>query len=172
VNPIRCRTSVRQYCRRGGVADDKDLEPGIEAILGNAGLHLLEFSLARHKGGIKVKAVVYSPSGTGTDECAKAHRLILPQIQLAYDAQNPEIEISSPGIDKTIKSEKEWKAFVGKAVKILLHGRDEWINGKLTGYSSGTIEFTDCAGPAVMDISSIAKARLDSSHKGEKANGI
>ena len=152
---------------RGGVADDKDVEPGIEAILGNAGLHLLEFSLSRHKGSIKVKAVVYSPSGTGTDECAKAHRLILPQIQLAYDAQNPEIEISSPGIDRIIKSEKEWKAFVGKAVRILLHDREEWAEGKLMSYSDGKIEFSSREGSATIDISSIAKARLDSSHKGE-----
>jgi len=149
------------------VADDKDLEAGIEAILGNAGLHLLEFSLSRQRGGIKVKAIVYSPSGTGTDECAKAHRLILPQIQLAYDAQTPDIEISSPGIDRIIKSEKEWKAFTGRAIKVLLHGREEWTAGKLTGYSDGKIDFTSPEGPVVIEIASIAKARLDSSHKGE-----
>lgn len=150
------------------MADDKDVESGIEAILESAGLHLLEFSLSKHKGsGVKVKAVVYSPSGTGTDECAKAHRLILPQLQLAFDAQNPEIEISSPGIDRIIKSEKEWKAFVGKPVKILLHDRDEWLEGRLTGYSVGKIEFSRKEGTSAIDISSIAKARLDSSHKGE-----
>lgn len=154
------------------MADDKDLEAGIEVILGNAGLHLLEFSLARHRGGIKVKAIVYSPSGTGTDECAKAHRLILPQLQLAFDTQNPDIEISSPGIDRIIRLEKEWKAFTGRAIKILLHGREEWITGKLTGYSKGKIEFSGLEGPVVIEIASIAKARLDSSHKGEKANGI
>ncbi len=159
--------NIRNKCRRGGVADDKDLEPRIEEILGNAGLHLLDFSLFKHKGGIKVKAVVYSPSGTGTDECAKAHRLILPQIQLAFDAQTPDIEISSPGIDRIIKSSREWKAFVGKAVKVLLHGREEWITGELTGYSDGKISFSVAGEPVTIDISSIAKARLDSSHKGE-----
>lgn len=149
------------------MADDKDVESGIEAILGNAGLHLLEFSLSRHKGSIKVKAVVYSPLGTGTDECSKAHRLILPQIQLAFDAQNPEIEISSPGIDRIIKSEKEWKAFVGKSIKVLLNDRDEWLEGRLMGYSGGKVEFSGKEGTSAIDISSIAKARLDSSHKGE-----
>jgi ribosome maturation factor RimP len=154
------------------VADDKDLEAGIETMLGNIGLHLLEFSLSRHKGSIKVKAVVYSPEGTGTDECAKAYRLILPQVQLAFEAQNPDIEISSPGIDRIIKSEKEWKAFVGTNVKILKHDRDEWISGALTGYSDGKIEFSGKEGPVAIEISSIAKARLDSSHKGEKTNVI
>ena len=154
------------------MADDKDLEAGIETMLGNVGLHLLEFSLSRHKGSIKVKAVVYSPLGTGTDECAKAYRLILPQVQLAFEAHNPDIEISSPGIDRIIKSEREWKAFVGTTIKILTHDRDEWISGALTGYSDGKIEFSGKEGPVAIEISSIAKARLDSSHKGEKTDGI
>ena len=161
------REKSRLNCRRGGVADEKEIEAGIATILGNAGLHLLEFSLSRHKGSVKVKAVVYSPSGTGTDECAKAHRLILPQIQLAFDAQSPEIEVSSPGIDRIIRSEKEWKAFTGKAVKLLLNNEDEWMTGKLVAYSDGTIEFAGREGQVTMEISSIAKARLDSSHKGE-----
>ncbi len=154
------------------MADDKDVEAGIETMLGSIGLHLLEFSLSRHKGAVKVKAIVYSPAGTGTDECAKAYRLILPQVQLAYDTQNPDIEVSSPGIDRIIKSEKEWKAFVGTRVKILKQDSDEWISGALTGYSDGKIEFSSKEGPVAIEISSIAKARLDSSHKGEKTNAI
>jgi ribosome maturation factor RimP len=149
------------------VADDKDLEAGIETILGNAGLHLLEFALSRHRGGVKVKAVIYSPSGTGTDECVKAYRLILPQIQLSTGAQNPDIEISSPGIDRSIKTEREWKAFTGRAIKILLHGREEWMTGRLSGYSDGVIEFSGSEGHLDIQVSSIAKARLDSLYKGE-----
>lgn len=149
------------------MAEDRDIESEIEAILGNAGLHLLEFSLSRHKGNVKVKAVIYSPNGTGTDECAKATRLIIPQVQLAFGAQEPDIEISSPGIDRILKTERDWKVFVGKAVKILLHGEDDWIAGKLAGYADGSIEFSGPGGVATIALSSIAKARLDSSHKGE-----
>jgi ribosome maturation factor RimP len=149
------------------VAEDRDIESEIEAILGNAGLRLLEFSLSRHKGNIKVKAVIYSPNGTGTDECTKATRLIIPQVQLAFGAQDPDIEISSPGIDRILKTERDWKAFVGKAVKILLHDKDDWIAGKLAGFADGAIEFTSREGTVTIALSSIAKARLDSSHKGE-----
>ncbi|HWP69199.1 MAG TPA: hypothetical protein VN437_07850, partial [Rectinemataceae bacterium] len=78
-----------------------------------------------------------------------------------------EIEVSSPGIDRIIRSEKEWKAFVGKAVKLLLNDRDEWMAGKLVAYSDGEIEFAGREGQVTIEISSIAKARLDSSHKGE-----
>lgn len=149
------------------MTDEKDLESEIEKILGGAGLSLLEFSVSRHRGNVKVKAVVYSPSGTGTDECTKAYRLILPQVQLILNVQTPDIEVSSPGIDRIIRSAKEWKAFVGQAVKILMKDRNEWTAGRLTGFVDDRIEFIGPEGPVTIEVSSIAKARLDSSHKGE-----
>lgn len=149
------------------MTDEKDLESEIEKILGGAGLSLLEFSVSRHRGNVKVKAVVYSPSGTGTDECTKAYRLILPQVQLILNVQTPDIEVSSPGIDRIIRSAKEWKAFVGQAVKILMKDQNEWTAGTLTGFVDDRIEFIGPEGPVTIEVSSIAKARLDSSHKGE-----
>lgn len=161
---MRAQSKARM---RGGVADDTELEAGIEAILAKAGLFLLEFSLSRHRGSLTVKAVVYSPAGTGTEECAKAHRLMLPQIQIACGIQSPNIEISSPGIDRIIRAKREWKAFVGRFVRLLPRGENDWIEGKLTGFGETSIEFEGPGGLTTIDIDSIAKARLDSSHKGE-----
>jgi ribosome maturation factor RimP len=149
------------------VADDKDLSPQIEELLGKAGLYLLEFSLSRHGGALTAKAVVYSPSGTGTDECTKASRLILSQIQISCDVQNPSIEVSSPGIDRILRSEKDWKAFVGRSLKIYLKDQEEWISGRLVSLEENFIVFEGKEGPATIERSSIAKARLDSTHKGE-----
>jgi ribosome maturation factor RimP len=149
------------------VTEDKEVELAVESLLAQSGLHLLEFAISHHRGNIKVKAVVYSPSGTGTDECVKAHRLILPQLQLSMDSPEPEIEISSPGIDRVIKSEREWKAFVGKSIRILPKDSEEWIVGKLVSFQEGNIGFRNRDGLVQLNIASVAKARLDSSHKGE-----
>ncbi|MDX9828305.1 MAG: hypothetical protein RBT73_11235 [Spirochaetia bacterium] len=149
------------------MAEDRDVEDKIGSILEKAGLFLLEFGLSRQRGGLKVKAVIYSPQGTGTEECTKAYRLMLPQIQTLLGVQDPEMEISSPGIDRIIRGEREWKAFAGKAVKMLLKSSSEWVSGRLLSYSEGKIEFQQGAERALIDISSIAKARLDSMPKGE-----
>ena len=82
------------------MVEDREVEDRIGSILEKAGLFLLEFGLARHRGGLRVKAVIYSPQGTGTEECTKAYRLILPQIQTLLGVQDPDMEISSPGIDR------------------------------------------------------------------------
>lgn len=152
---------------RGGVREDKEVELAVEALLAQSGLHLLEFAISHHRGNIKVKAVVYSPTGTGTNECVKAHRLILPQLQLSLDSPEPEIEISSPGIDRMIKNEREWKAFTGKTIRILLKDSEEWIVGKLESFQEGIIGFKNREGLIQLNIASVAKARLDSSNKGE-----
>lgn len=152
---------------RGEFTDEKSVETTIASLLEQAGLHLLDFSASRHAGGVRVKAVVYAPGGTGTDECAKAHRLILPQIQLGYGVQKVDIEVSSPGIDRIIRSEREWKAFVGKGIRILARDSDDWFSGTLETYESGQIRIKCKEGVRALEISSVAKARLDSSYKGD-----
>ncbi len=153
------------------MTDDKNFEAGIEALLADSGLQLLEFALSRHRGNVKVKAVIYSPSGTGTDECTKAYRLMLPEIQLSLGAQNPDIEISSPGIDRIIRSPREWKAFTGKPIKFLLSGEDEWRQAILERFDGDTITCRERQArdsqSIVIATASIAKARLDSTYKGE-----
>jgi ribosome maturation factor RimP len=149
------------------MAEEKDFESSIETLLAKIGLSLLEFSVSRHKGSVAVKAVVYASSGTGTEECAKAYRLILPQVQLVYGTQNPTIEVSSPGIDRIIKHPREWKAFLGKRVKILLAHSDDWISGTLKTMEEGKVSIEGAQGLEVIELASIQKARLDASGKGE-----
>jgi ribosome maturation factor RimP len=149
------------------VADDKELGSQVEELLGKAGLYLLEFSLSKRRGSATAKAVVYSPSGTGTDECVRASRLILSQIQVSCDIQNPSIEVSSPGIDRILRSDKDWKAFTGKYIKLILTDSEEWISGKLVSLGEDRIVFEGSEGMTTIERSSIAKARLDSTHKGE-----
>ncbi|MCX7026815.1 MAG: hypothetical protein NT061_04840 [Spirochaetes bacterium] len=154
------------------MTEDKDIGPQVEELLNKAGLYLLEFSLSRRGGAMSVKAVVYSPAGTGTDECVKASRLILSQIQVSCDIQTPTIEVSSPGIDRILRSEKDWKAFVGRNIKLILRDHEEWISGRLVSLGEESFIFETKEGPRTIERSSIAKARLDSTHKGEQTNGI
>lgn len=148
--------------------DQSGLESEIESLLASAGICLLTFSLSQHKGGVKVKATIYAPSGTGTDECAKTTRLIQAQLQRVANIQNPEIEVASPGIDRVIRTAKEWKAFEGQGIKLLLLSESEWRRGRLGTYRGDEIDFVEKDGSTTtIDISAIAKARLDSGYKGE-----
>jgi ribosome maturation factor RimP len=142
------------------------LRADLEPVLSGAGIRLLELSVSRHHGSAQVKAVVYSPSGTGTDECVKAHRLMLPRIALTLGVQEPHMEISSPGIDRVLKSSREWEIFSGKFVRVLPIGESEWRAGRIVKVEAGRATLAADTGSYEIDLSTIAKARLDSSREG------
>jgi len=152
--------------------DGKELEKEIDDLLRAAGLDLLEFSAARHRGKTHVKAVIYSREGTGTDECSKAYRLILPRVQMHLGEQEPYIEVLSPGIDRIIRTEREWQAFTGRAIMILTSDVPEWRKGRLINFEKGIVRIEMNETFVDIPIASIQKAKLDSSHEGEKTHGI
>lgn len=139
----------------------------IETLLKGAGLSLVEFSLSRRKGSATAKAVVYSPAGTGTDECSKAHRLIYPRLQLLLGIDDPYLEVSSPGIDRMIRSPREYSLFAGKGLRILLANESEWIKGKLVSATEKELLLATEKGTETFDLSAVAKARLDSTMEGD-----
>ncbi len=140
-----------------------DLEP----LLAGAGLTLVELSLGRHRGSVQVHAVVYAASGTGTAECSKAHRLIYPRLQLLLGVEDPFLEVASPGIDRSIRSSKEWSLFMGKGVRVLPRESAEWIRGRIAAAGSDGVTIATPAGDTAFAFADIAKARLDSSQEGD-----
>jgi ribosome maturation factor RimP len=152
--------------------NEEGLKKEIDETLKTIGLDLLEFSVSHHKGSSRVKAVVYRKEGTGTDECAKAYRLILPRVQIRLGVQDPYIEVCSPGIDRIIRTVREWQAFKGRRILFLTADGLDWRRGRIAHVERGVVQID--TGDAVLDIpiASIVKAKLDSSYEGENAHGI
>lgn len=152
--------------------NDEELEKEIDETLKTIGLDLLEFSISHHKGSPHIKAVVYCKEGTGTDECARAHRLILPRVQMQLGVQDPYIEVYSPGIDRIIRTAREWQIFTGRHVLFLTAERPDWRRGRIVHFENGIVQIDTDGAVSNIPIASIVKARLDSSYEGENAHGI
>lgn len=147
--------------------EPENIEAEIEGLLAEAGLRLVELSLGRKGSAVNARAVVYSPLGTGTKECSIAHRLIYPRLQLGFGIEDPSLEVSSPGIDRTIKSPREYKVFEGKGLKVLLVSETEWMRGRILSVTEKALSLETDTGTEVIDLSAIAKARLDSTQEGD-----
>ncbi len=139
----------------------------METLLGGVGLSLVEFSLSRRKDAATARVVVFSPTGTGIGECSKAHRLIYPRLQVLLGIEDPNLEVSSPGIDRMIRSNREYGIFIGKGLRILLVNETEWVKGKLLSATEQEIALATEKGTEVIDLSAVAKARLDSTQEGD-----
>jgi ribosome maturation factor RimP len=81
------------------------------------------------------------------------------------ELENYVIEVSSPGIDRVLKVEKDFKRFIGKRAQITvfapINGQRNFI-GTLLKCENGMVEIDDIAGKIVgIEISKMARARLD-----------
>ncbi|MDR0550919.1 MAG: ribosome assembly cofactor RimP, partial [Spirochaetaceae bacterium] len=107
------------------------LEAELEPVLTGLGMALVELTVSKHKGGAAVRAVVCR---LGTDvsleDCAKAHRAIMPRIELAL-GQDVAVEVSSPGIDRKLKHAGEFRHFTGRAVACYRTDISDWTTGIL-----------------------------------------
>ncbi|MFH2114575.1 MAG: hypothetical protein ABIJ86_08730, partial [Spirochaetota bacterium] len=103
------------------MTESQELYNDIAGLLEEKGLKLVDLSLNRNQGAIQqVRAVIYRAEGTGIDECAKAHRLMQPRLETLLSDDDFQLEVSSPGLDRVIRSGREYAIFVGRGVCLSL----------------------------------------------------
>ncbi|MCL2764175.1 MAG: ribosome assembly cofactor RimP [Treponema sp.] len=148
-----------------------------QMVLKGLGYSLIELVISRHRGSAQVKAVIYSKAGISTDDCSKAHRALIPRLELAFDekagseksAFRPEIylEVSSPGIDRCIKNAEEFIHYTGRTVRCYRIDISDWTIGVLESADENgiTIKINEGNKDILQSLSFdiIAKARLDPS---------
>lgn len=139
-----------------------DVEPRLAA----AGLKIVEFSLARRHGEMQVRLTLFALGGTGTDECSTAHRLLVQRIEELFGIEDPWIEVSSPGVERSIRSEREYAIFAGKGLKVLRKEGGEWIKGRIVGVEGGSLLLEGPDGRIDIPLTTVAKARLDPTQEG------
>jgi ribosome maturation factor RimP len=136
----------------------QDLEP----VLHGMGLELVELRAKRVKETYHVVVTVFRAPSVGLEDCATAHRTILPRIEMLMDSRDVRVEVTSPGISRKIKSNREFHVFAGKGVRILLDDEDEWIGGVILGADEHAVRL-ELRGraPRSVPYSKIRKAKLD-----------
>jgi len=149
-----------------GMQENDRLFMELEPLLLEAGLVLVDLGVSRHSGLVQVRITVFASSGTGTAECAKAHRIAYPKVVEVLAYPDPSLEVASPGIDRVFRSTREWAIFKGKGVRVLLNNEQEWFHGRIDGVDGATVTLACPGGSRVLELEAISKARLDSSQEG------
>jgi ribosome maturation factor RimP len=124
---------------------------------------ILEFSLGRHKGNVQVRVVVDKPGAAplGHNDCIRVHRAIIPRLELAFPGEELSVEVSSPGIDRTIKDGVEMVHHIGRVVRCYcIDGSADWVAGKLLAADSKGISLETGDGELRLAFQDIAKAKL------------
>jgi ribosome maturation factor RimP len=137
------------------------IEEVVQPVLLDHGLTLvdLEFRPRRPRGVLRL--AVDKPGGVGIDDCQRVSRELgdvldaSGLIEEAYD-----LEVSSPGLDRQLRKDREFRWAAGKRVRCWLAGGEE-IRGRLVGVDDDQVVIDRDGAEVRLTRVSITKAKLD-----------
>ncbi len=115
----------------------RDFVPLVES----EGAELLDVELTYENKVSYLRVAIYHPEGVSLDLCAAVQKALSD----ALDRDDPiagsyTLEVSSPGLERTLKRPKEFEVFKGQPVRITLfkaEGGKKVFEGNLVGLSGG-----------------------------------
>jgi len=131
-----------------------------------ANLELVHLEVKREPGGLLLRVYIDKEGGVTLDDCARVSR----QLSVQLDVDDPieeryTLEVSSPGLDRPLFSERDFARFSGRKIRLSTHlpldGRRNF-QGRLEGMVDGSVRLTLEDGRSI-DIprDQVAKARLE-----------
>jgi ribosome maturation factor RimP len=135
----------------------EDLEPVLKAM----GIALVECNAAIVKQVYNIRLVIFRAEGISLKDCEDVHKIINPRLDLLIDSRDLSLEITSPGIDRRIKSSREYDIFKGKFVKILLESSNDWISGKIVESDGVTLVLIIDDKKVSYPLDQVRKGKLD-----------
>ena len=86
---------------------ESDLEQIITKLAEGMGLSLVEMSVGRHRGEVKVNLVLYKAGGIGLDDLTLAQKVLRPRLELELGREDLSVEIAAPGTSRRSKDSRE-----------------------------------------------------------------
>jgi len=133
----------------------------IEPELATHGYELVEVEYA----GRAVRLFIDKVGGVTLDDCTAVSQLVGAVLDVRdFIHEKYMLEVSSPGIDRPIRKERDFERFAGERVKVSTHvaiaGRKRF-QGTLAGFGDGLVTIECDDGSHQVHIENIKKANLD-----------
>ena len=134
---------------------EEAVEKIAEEILANTDYELVDLEYVKERDWF-LRVYIDKEGGIGLDDCQEVSGLLdekLEELNIINDRYI--LEVSSPGLDRALKKEKDFKREMGKLVDITLYKAidgEKMITGKLTGYTKDIITIDETREIALKDI--------------------
>lgn len=118
------------------------LQPIVEA----EAIELVDVEFVKELGNFYLRAYIDKEGGVTINDCEKVSRALEEKLEVSDPIKDAYIlEVSSPGLDRPLKKDKDYERALGKDVEFKLYkalkGQKEFV-GTLTGYTSDTMTVT------------------------------
>jgi ribosome maturation factor RimP len=136
----------------------------IRPVVEDAGLELVEVQYRQESVGWILRIIIYKEDGIGIDDCTKVSR----EVSYLLDVEDRmphkyNLEVTSPGLDRPLKTERDFERNIDKKVTIVVAGEDEKnieFVGFIKNVQHGEITILTKDGQEVFLVEDIVKAKL------------
>jgi ribosome maturation factor RimP len=136
----------------------------IAPILRDKGIELVNIEYKRDKGKSLLRVFIDKPEGVNIENCREVSEEIGPKLERVDFLANYVLEVSSPGLTRPLKKEKDYLRFKGKLVKIKtfipLDGQKNF-KGRLKGLENKIVKIESQGALLSIPLEKIAQARLE-----------
>ena len=123
---------------------EKRTEELLLPILSENEFELVDVEFVREGGNRYLRAYIDKPGGITVDDCETVSRSLSDLLDREdYIADSYILEVSSAGLGRPLKKEKDFARSMGEEVEIRLYrprNRQKEFRGTLSGYDGGTVE--------------------------------
>lgn len=135
----------------------------VEGVIAGTDLELVDVDYVRERDWY-LRVYLDKPGGIDLDDC----QMVSEKLSAALDekdpiAENYLLEVSSPGLDRVLKKDKDFIRYNGRDVDIQLFkpiDGSKQYTGTLQGFTDSTVEFVINGESVTFERSSIAQIRL------------
>ena len=143
----------------------EEAEAVVSPVLANLGYDLVELSLVVSHGRRTLRVFIDKPGGVKVEDCAVASRAVGPALdEHSVPMGRYFLEVSSPGVERKLKTRPEFRRFVGRKAQVnLREARDGVykIEGSIVSFCDDTLRLKLEEGKEIMvPFEAISSARL------------
>ena len=135
----------------------------IEPLVADLGFELVEVLLRTEQVGLVLRVVIYKEEGVSLGDCTAVSR----EVSHLLEVEDPlpgayHLEVSSPGLDRPLKTERDFARNLGKKVWVLFEdGGEPFECTGIIGRTSAEAVVVEAAeGPEEIGLATIKKAKL------------
>ncbi len=114
-----------------------------EPLLNAMGVVLVDINrIDRGKSVTVTMVIIAKDAQVSVDHCAKVYRLVYPRMELQLGERDLQLEVSTPGLQRTFKDVYEFSLFTGKRVRVYDTSKEAWVSGIITQTDQTSVQLT------------------------------
>jgi len=138
-----------------------NIEEAVAPVVGDHGLELVDVDWRGLRPRGVLRLYVDKPGGVGLADCERLSRELGDVLDAAAVIDGGyDLEVSSPGLDRQLKKEREFRWAIGKHVRCWLAGGAEF-NGRLTEVTAERLVLERNGQRTELGRAEVTKARLE-----------